>query len=229
VELTLYALFLFNLHLLTVPQAGCFGQANPISLIYIGGTSGPSLRTPVAVYDSLIKGGNGVSGAAVEHGVPGELVAPAVFPNMPVFFWNDPTGSRYFSAYFEKYNNVWTHSDFVMIHPATKNLLFLGRADGVLNPSGVRFGSAEIYSVLEAGFPMLQDSICVGQWRPQDQDESVLLFLLMKKGEKFTQTLVNDIKTAIRKELSARHVPKHIFETLDIPVGSVYIGRVGIC
>jgi acetoacetyl-CoA synthetase len=137
---------------------------------------------------------------------------------MPVFFWNDPTGERYFSAYFEKYDNVWTHGDFVMIHPTTKNLLFLGRADGVLNPSGVRFGSAEIYSVLEAGFPMLADSICVGQRRPQDSDESVLLFLLMKPGEKFTQRLVNDIKAAIRKELSARHVPKHIFETPDIPV-----------
>ena len=174
----------------------------------------------MAVYDSLIEGGKGVSGAAVDHGIPGELVAPAAFPNMPVFFWNDPHGDRYFSAYFEKYDNVWTHGDFVMIHPTTKNLLFLGRADGVLNPSGVRFGSAEIYSILEAGFPMLQDSICVGQRRPQDQDESVLLFLLMKKGEKFTKSLVNDVKAAIRKGLSARHVPKHVFETPDIPVSS---------
>lgn len=197
--------------------AGCFGQGNPLSPVYVGGTQGPSLGTPVAVYDSLIEGGKGIPGATVDHGTPGELVAPAAFPNMPVFFWNDPTGSRYFSAYFEKYDNVWTHGDFVMIHPTTKNLVFLGRADGVLNPSGVRFGSAEIYSVLEAGFPMLQDSVCVGQRRPQDQDESVLLFLLMKKGEKFTPRLVNDIKSAIRKELSARHVPKYIFETPDIP------------
>lgn len=107
-----------------------------------------------------------------------------------------------------------------MIHPTTKNLLFLGRADGVLNPSGVRFGSAEIYSILEAGFPMLADSICVGQRRPQDSDESVLLFLMMKPGEKFTQKLVNDVKAAIREGLSARHVPKHVFETPDIPVSS---------
>ena len=137
---------------------------------------------------------------------------------MPVFFWNDPSGERYFSAYFEKYDNVWTHGDFVMIHPVTKNVLFLGRADGVLNPSGVRFGSAEIYSVIEAGFPMVADSICVGQRRPKDADESVMLFLLMKKGERFTDKLVKDVKTAIRKELSARHVPKYVFETLDIPV-----------
>jgi acetoacetyl-CoA synthetase len=169
----------------------------------------------------LIEGGKGVSGAPVDHGTPGELVAPAAFPNMPVFFWNDDGGSRYFGAYFEKYDNVWTHGDFVMIHPITKSLIFLGRADGVLNPSGVRFGSAEIYSVLENGFPMLVDSICVGQRRPQDQDESVMLFLMMKPGEKFTTKLVNDVKAAIRKELSPRHVPKYVFETPEIPVSIV--------
>lgn len=173
----------------------------------------------MAVYDSLIEGGPGVRGAPVEDGVPGELVAPAAFPNMPVYFWNDTsTPSKYFSAYFEKYDNVWTHGDFVMIHPVTKNLTFLGRADGVLNPSGVRFGSAEIYGVLENRFPMLADSICVGQRRPQDPDESVLLFLMMKPGHKFTQKLINDVKAAIRKELSPRHVPKYVFETPEIPV-----------
>lgn len=170
------------------------------------------------MYDSLVEGGKGTPGAPVEHGTPGELVAPAAFPNMPVYFWNDDSGSRYFAAYFEKYDNVWTHGDFVMIHPVTKTLVFLGRADGVLNPSGVRFGSAEIYSVIEGGFPQVSDSICVGQRRPGDSDEMVMLFLLMKPGEKFHTKLVNDIKAAIRKELSARHVPKYVFETPEIPV-----------
>jgi acetoacetyl-CoA synthetase len=179
------------------------------------------LGTPVGVYDSLIEGGKGVPGAFVDHGTPGELVAPAAFPNMPVYFWNDSDGARYFSAYFEKYDNVWTHGDFVMLHPVTKALIFLGRADGVLNPSGVRFGSAEIYSVIEDKFPHIADSICVGQRRPQDNDESVMLFLMMKPGEKFTSKLVNEVKTAIRKELSARHVPKHVFETPEIPVSGV--------
>lgn len=153
----------------------------------------------------------------VEHGTPGELVAPQAFPNMPVCFWNDD-GSKYFSAYFEKYDNVWTHGDFVMYHPTTKNLLFLGRADGVLNPSGVRFGSAEIYSVIEAKFPMIADSVCVGQRRPEDADESVMLFLLMKPGQEFSLKLVNDVKSAIRTGLSARHVPRYVFETPEIPV-----------
>jgi len=176
------------------------------------------LGTPLAVYDSLIEGGKNIRGIPVPDGVAGELVAPSAFPNMPVFFWNDASGARYHAAYFEKYDNVWTHGDFVMIHPITQNVLFLGRADGVLNPSGVRFGSAEIYSVIEAGFPSVADSICVGQRRPHDTDETVLLFLLMNKGNKISPGLIGQIKEAIRKELSARHVPKYIFETPDIPV-----------
>jgi acetoacetyl-CoA synthetase len=198
--------------------AGCFGVENPLTPVYVGGTQGPSLGTPIAVYDSLIEGGRGIKGAPVLDGTPGELVATAAFPNMPVYFYNDQTGSRYFSAYFEKYDNVWTHGDFVMIHPITHGLLFLGRADGVLNPSGVRFGSAEIYSVLDSRFPQIVDSICVGQRRPRDQDETVMLFLMMKPGQKFTQELVDEVKAAIKKELSARHVPKYVFETPEIPV-----------
>ncbi|RQM08650.1 hypothetical protein DH86_00000369 [Scytalidium sp. 3C] len=210
-----------NVHLSNISGgtdlAGCFGMENPLTPVHVGGTQGPSLGLQVEVYDSLIEGGRGVKGEPVPHGTPGELVATKAFPNMPVYFWGDKNGERYFSAYFEKYDNVWTHGDFVVYHPVTKSLTFLGRADGVLNPSGVRFGSAEIYSVLENGFPQLRDSICVGQRRPRDVDESVMLFCLMKPGEKLTPQLINDIKAAIRKELSARHVPKYIFETPDIP------------
>ncbi|KAH8166339.1 hypothetical protein CIB48_g1913 [Xylaria polymorpha] len=90
--------------------------------------------------------------------------------------------------------------------------------DGVLNPSGVRFGSAEIYSVIERNFAdQIADSICVGQRRPQDNDESVMLFLLMRPGHKFNQQLVRDVKEAIKKEMTKRHVPKYIFETPEIP------------
>ena len=89
----------------------------------------------------------------------------------------------------------------------------------MLNPSGIRFGSAEIYNVIESRFSRsVVDSLCVGQRRPKDQDEAVLLFLLMKPGVPFTQRLVADIKAEIRKELSPRHVPQFIFETPEIPV-----------
>ncbi|RDW81903.1 acetoacetyl-CoA synthetase-like protein [Coleophoma cylindrospora] len=197
--------------------AGCFAQENPLTPVYVGGCQGPSLGTPLAVYDSLLEGGKGVKGTEVAHGTAGELVAPAAFPNVPIQFWNDVAGAKFSAAYFEKYDGVWTHGDFIMIHPATKNVVFLGRADGVLNPSGVRFGSAEIYAVLENDFPALADSICVGQRRPQDDDEAVMLFCLMKPGEQLTARLVREIKAAIRTQLSARHVPKYVFETPDIP------------
>lgn len=115
--------------------------------------------------------------------------------------------------------DVWTHGDFISVHPATKQILFHGRSDGVLNPSGVRFGSAEIYNVIDVQFAKeIQDSICVGQRRPSDSDESVMLFLLMRPGVKLSVELVGRVKSAIRHALSARHVPKYIFETPEIPV-----------
>lgn len=121
-------------------------------------------------------------------------------------------------------SDVWTHGDYILIHPKTHGIYFLGRADGVLNPSGVRFGSAEIYNVLEAFFPDdIQDSICVGQRRPHDADESVLLFLLMKPGRKFSQDLVKQVKQRIGKECSPRHVPKYVFETPEIPVSCSFL------
>ncbi|KAI2621654.1 acetoacetyl-coenzyme A synthetase [Hypoxylon sp. NC1633] len=200
--------------------AGCFGAGNPLVPVYVGGTSGPSLGVKVALYDSLLPPG---PGKEVPDGTPGELVATQSFPNVPVYLWGDRTptgvpGPKFHSAYFARYEHVWAHGDFCVFHPVTKNLNFLGRADGVLNPSGVRFGSAEIYSVLERNFAdRVADSICVGQRRPRDDDESVMLFLLMRPGHKFERNLVNEIKQAIRTELTKRHVPKYVFETPEIP------------
>ncbi|KAI6089501.1 acetoacetyl-coenzyme A synthetase [Hypoxylon rubiginosum] len=200
--------------------AGCFGIGNPLSPVYVGGTQGVSLGIKVALYDSLLPPG---PGKEVPDGTPGELVATESFPNVPVFLWGDKTpvgvrGSKFHSAYFARYDHVWAHGDFCVFHPVTKNLTFLGRADGVLNPSGVRFGSAEIYSVLERNFAdRVADSICVGQRRPQDNDESVMLFLLMRPGHKFDGKLVDEVKEAIKKELTKRHVPKYVFETPEIP------------
>ncbi|KAJ8106912.1 hypothetical protein ONZ43_g6901 [Nemania bipapillata] len=199
--------------------AGCFAQGNPLTPVYVGGMQGPSLGLDVQLYDTLLPPG---PGKAVPDGTPGELVATKSFPNVPVFLWgdkgpaSDPT-TKYHSAYFARYDHVWAHGDFCVYHPITKNLTFLGRADGVLNPSGVRFGSAEIYSVIERNFDQIADSICVGQRRPQDNDEAVMLFLLMRPGHKFNQKLVQDVKEAIKRELTKRHVPKYVFETPEIP------------
>jgi len=197
--------------------AGCFGMENPLTPVYVGGCQGPSIGTAVAVYDQLHEGGKGVKGREVENGTPGELVAVKSFPNMPVYFWGSDGADKYFNSYFARFDDVWTHGDFIMVHPVTKQIFFLGRADGVLNPSGVRFGSAEIYNVIEQYCPQVQDSICVGQRRPTGHDETVLLFLMMAPGHKFSQAIVKDVKDAIARELSKRHVPKHVFETPEIP------------
>jgi acetoacetyl-CoA synthetase len=200
--------------------AGAFGTGNPLLPVYAGGCQSMSLGMAVSVFDQNVEGGLGVKGVAVQDGVPGELICTQSFPTMPVMFWGENGAERYFKSYFEKYDNCWTHGDFIMIHPTTKQVIFLGRADGVLNPSGVRFGSAEIYSIIEAKFSdTVSDSICVGQRRPQDEDESVMLFLLMKPGKSFNAQLVRAVRDAIKKEYGPRYVPKYVFETPEIPVG----------
>ncbi|KAF5006899.1 hypothetical protein FDECE_6742 [Fusarium decemcellulare] len=203
--------------------AGCFALGNPISPLYVGGCQGPGLGIAIAVYDA-----DQAQGKLVAPGAAGELVAYQSFPNMPVFFWNDVLPdqgkrSRYFSSYFAKFNHVWAHGDFVSVDPVSRAIVFHGRADGVLNPSGIRFGSSEIYNVLERHFSeVIVDSICVGQRRPKDSDETVLLFLQMKPGHIFSQELIKKVKEAIKEDLSSRHVPKYVFETPEIPVTSTF-------
>lgn len=195
--------------------AAAFACENPLEPVYVGGCQGPVLGTKMEVYDSLIESG---PGKPVPLGEPGELVATASFPNQPVFFWGDETGERYQNAYYKRFPHVWTHGDFIQFHPVTGQVMFLGRADGVLNPSGVRFGSSDIYSVVETHFPEIADSVCVGQQRPGDDDERVILFLKMREGEKFTDSLAQRVKSKIAEERSKRHVPRYVFQTWDIPV-----------
>ncbi|KAG6850135.1 hypothetical protein H0H93_000520 [Arthromyces matolae] len=162
------------------------------------------------------------SGKNIEDsGTPGELVCTRPHPSLPLHFWGDASGEKLRDAYFNVFPGVWRQGDFIVMNPATKGLMILGRrqsvSDGVLNPSGVRFGSGEIYSVLEKFSNNIEDSLCIGQRRTQDLDERVLLFLKMRPGSKLSSKLETDIKTEIRTALSARHVPKFIFEIEDIP------------
>ncbi|KAH7318443.1 hypothetical protein B0I35DRAFT_409335 [Stachybotrys elegans] len=200
--------------------AGCFGIDNPITPLYVGGCQGRSLGVSVAVYDHDLPEGS--EGKPLPDGQPGDLVSCAAFPNIPLFLWNDPSpapGPKYQGAYFGRFKGVWTQGDFCAIHPVTKALLLLGRSDGVLNPSGVRFGSSDIYAVLERRFPNeVAESLCVGQRRPQDLDERVVLFLLMKNGVGLDKAMVAKVKAAIAADLTKRHVPKYVFEVPEIPV-----------
>jgi len=100
-------------------------------------------------------------------------------------------------------------------------LCALNRSDGVLNPNGIRFGSGEIYTAMEQFSDKVDDSLCVGQKRPQDKDERVLLFLKMRPGHKLDPELMLSVKAAIRKDLSPRHVPAFVLDVSDIPVSTI--------
>ncbi|XP_014562563.1 hypothetical protein COCVIDRAFT_21621 [Bipolaris victoriae FI3] len=200
--------------------AGAFTAGNPLLPLYVGGCQSKALGLAVEVFEAgQNTDGSIQKGNSLPIGQAGELVCTAPFPSMPVNFWGSGGPRRYFESYFSQFDNVWTHGDFVMVHPTTKQIIFLGRADGVLNPSGIRFGSAEIYGVIEASFAdQIADCVCVGQKRVQDTDEKVILFLLLRPGHIFTNKLVDEIKSAIRRQLSPRHVPQFVFETPEIPV-----------
>ncbi|XP_006742702.2 acetoacetyl-CoA synthetase isoform X1 [Leptonychotes weddellii] len=150
-------------------------------------------------------------------GESGELVCTKPIPCQPTCFWNDENGSKYRKAYFSRFPGVWAHGDYCRINPKTGGIIMLGRSDGTLNPNGVRFGSSEIYNIVEA-FEEVMDSLCVPQYN-KDGEERVLLFLKMASGHTFGPELVKSIRSAIRVGLSARHVPSLILETKGIPVG----------
>ncbi|KAG0239462.1 hypothetical protein BGW41_007644 [Actinomortierella wolfii] len=150
-------------------------------------------------------------------GISGDLVCSRVFPCMPVYFWNDPDHAKYKAAYFDNYQSVWYHGDYVWINPNTGGIIMLGRSDGTLNPNGVRFGSAEIYNIVDT-YPEIADSLCVGQSISGGTDERVVLFLKMADDHpELTPDLIQRLKVHIRNQLSPRHVPAFILKTADIP------------
>jgi acetoacetyl-CoA synthetase len=146
-------------------------------------------------------------------GEKGELVCTKPFPSMPVFFWNDPKGKKYKSAYFEKYPGVWHHGDFIKI-TGRGGVIVYGRSDATLNPGGVRIGTAEIYRIVEA-MDEIADSLVIGQeW---ENDVRIILFIVLKRGIKLNSALNDKIKMNIRNSATPRHVPYRIIEIKDVP------------
>lgn len=183
----------------------CFAGNIPIVPVYRGEIQGRNLGMAVEAWNDY---GKHVCDERAE------LVCVKPFPSMPVFFWNDEGGIKYKKAYFNRYPGVWCHGDFLIMNSKTGGLVMLGRSDGVLNPAGVRFGSAEIYNIVE-DFPEIEDSLCIGQM--VGSDERVILFLMMAKGHLFSNDVVKKVKLRIRTLLSPRHVPSIILPTTDIP------------
>ena len=151
------------------------------------------------------------------RGERGELVCTQPFPCMPVGFWNDPDGSRYRAAYFERFPNTWCHGDFceLTVHDG---LVIHGRSDAVLNPGGVRIGTAEIYRQVEQ-LEEVVESLVIGQdWPPaQPIDVRVVLFVRLRDGLVLDDALVARIKARIRENTTPRHVPAKVLQVADIP------------
>ena len=198
-----------------------FGAPSQSSPVYAGEIQVRGLGMAVEVWDA--EGKN-----VTATGEPGDLVCVKPFPCQPVMFYGPDGHEKYRKSYFETFPGVWHHGDFVRVVPETGGLIMLGRSDGVLKPAGVRFGSSEIYNVLLEHFPSIEDAICVGRRRANDIDEVVVLFIKMAKGADFSQELVGHVKSVVRKELSARHVPGLIDACPEIPVtinGKKYVSH----
>jgi acetoacetyl-CoA synthetase len=182
----------------------CFVLGNPAMSVFAGEIQVRGLGMKVEVFDA--------QGRAV-IGQKGELVCTAAFPSMPVGFWNDPDGSRYRAAYFERYPGVWRHGDYAEITPRG-GVIIHGRSDAVLNPGGVRIGTAEIYRQV-GQIPEVLDSIVVGQsWRG---DVRIVLFVRLRGGGTLDESLRRRIQQQIRNGASPRHVPAKIVQVSDIP------------
>jgi acetoacetyl-CoA synthetase len=186
----------------------CFVLGNPLLPVWRGEIQCRGLGMKVEVFDE-----NGHS--VVEQ--KGELVCTKPFPTMPIGFWNDPDGRKYRQAYFEKYPNVWCHGDYVEL---TKHdgMIIYGRSDAVLNPGGVRIGTAEIYRQVEK-LPEVIESLVIGQnWPPGKRgDVRVVLFVRLRPGLTLDDALAARIKRTIRENTTPRHVPARILEVADIP------------
>ena len=197
-----------DLHLASISGGtdivSCFVLGVPTLPVYRGEIQAPGLGMDVQVWND--------EGESVRQ-QRGELICAQSFPSRPVFFWRDEGGQKYYSAYYEHFEGVWAHGDFAEI---TKHggVVIYGRSDAVLNPGGVRIGTAEIYRQVDKIEAVLE-SIVIGQkWK---NDVRVVLFVKMREGQELTDSLIQEIKLVIRTECTPRHVPAKILEVGDIP------------
>ncbi len=184
---------------------GCLVIGDPTRPVNAGEIQGSALGLDIAVYDD--------AGQAVGAGVKGELVCQNPFPSMPLRFWGDEDGSRYRSAYFERFPGVWAHGDFAS-WTDRDGMVIHGRSDATLNASGVRIGTAEIYRVVEQ-LDEITEAIAVAQeW---DGDTRIVLFVRPADGVVLDEALTATIRSELRSRCSPRHVPAVVLAVEDIP------------
>ncbi len=184
---------------------GCFVGGVPTQPVWRGEIQAPALAMDVA---TLLE-----DGSRAPVGEKGELCCMGPFPSMPIGFWNDQDGSRYFDAYYSTYENVWRHGDFAAFTDHGGMIIY-GRSDATLNPGGVRIGTAEIYRQVEQLQEVLE-SIVIGQ--DFDGDVRVVLFVKLREGQTLDADLIQRIKHRIRQGASPRHVPSKVLQVHDIP------------
>jgi acetoacetyl-CoA synthetase len=182
----------------------CFALGCPTRPVYRGEIQCRGLGMAVDIFDD--------DGHPL-RGERGELVCTAPFPSMPVGFWNDPDGARYRAAYFERFPGVWHHGDYAAI-TEHDGVVIYGRSDAVLNPGGVRIGTAEIYAAVER-LPQIAEALAVSQeWHG---DVRVVLFVRLQPGVALDEVLKKELRTTIRTHTTARHVPAKIIAVPDMP------------
>jgi acetoacetyl-CoA synthetase len=181
-------------------------------------------------------------GAAVEawdaQGRPvldavGELVCTQPIPSMPLFLWNDPGGERYLASYFDMYpaghgrkpgggdgpaamGAVWRHGDWIQIGAQEDGgCVIFGRSDATINRHGLRMGTSELYSAVEA-LPEVLDSLVV-DLEYLGRESYMPLFVVLRPGLALDDALRARINGAIRTALSPRFVPDDIFAVAEVP------------
>jgi acetoacetyl-CoA synthetase len=198
-----------NAHLASISGGtdicGCFMLGWPDLPVFAGQIQVPALGLDVRVLN--------LDGTETEPGEKGELVCRNTFPSVPLFFWGDEADKKYRDSYFSKFADIWTHGDFV--EPTSeKGFIMHGRSDATLNVAGVRIGTAEIYRITEE-FEEVVESLAVAQkWQ---DDTRIVLFLKLNAESLLTPELVDQIKQALKKNASPRHVPALIIQAPDFP------------
>ena len=184
---------------------GCLVLGNIYSNVYKGEIQGQSLGIDVDVFTE--------EGKSTCDGEKGELVVKQPFPSMPVKFWGDDDGQKYYKAYFTRFNNIWHHGDFIE-RTSNNGFIMRGRSDATLNPGGVRIGTSEIYQQVE-DIDFITEGLAVGQ--NYDDDVRVILFVTTKEDQELDKEKIKFIKTRIRNNCSPKHVPALIIRVPEIP------------
>jgi len=193
---------------------GCFAAGVPILPVYMGQLQARALGMAVNAYDQE---GNPVKDEQAE------LVCELPSPSMPIYFWKDEGNKRYKDAYFDYFDKqVWRHGDYIEIDSETGGVIFYGRSDSVLKPSGVRIGTAEIYNVVEL-LPEVKDSLAIGQ--EYEEDQRIILFVEMTNDSQLTDEVKKKIRHELRMKASPRHAPALIIQTPENGIPYTFSGK----